>query len=426
MNPFEFFPHESITSRVDMIKASIEASFEMEAAIPQIIETAIYACYEDYGWNIARNKNTKYPDPFADGVYAFPTLSDLIKKTERVVEQQGFDERLKNDYIGSIKARLQGLTVGAKGLMLDTKRSVDFRDLIHQRVVLELEEIRSGAEKALIIGFILTNLMEAIKAEYLHTGTEFRHITLIEEAHRLLSKYTPGDSLNKKQSVETFTDMLAEVRKYGESLIIVDQIPGKLTPEVLKNTNTKIVHKIFAQDDKEAIGNTMTLTDEQKDFLSKLSTGRAVVFTQDWPNALQVEVLRTTNTTGEKPVEENILRQAVLGYYCKTYKRGVFSGLEALEQEPSIEELESFLEGEILTYYKYFLEKLEVKSEFRELIKQLVERHGIKAVAGFLCKGYYNENRCILEEKQKIIEQLIEDIINDRVDKVKYYNNLYN
>ena len=37
--------------------------------------------------------------------------------------------------------------------------------------------------------------------------------------------------------------MLAEVRKYGESLIIVDQIPNKLTPEVLKNTNTKLFIK---------------------------------------------------------------------------------------------------------------------------------------------------------------------------------------
>ena len=60
--------------------------------------------------------------------------------------------------------------------------------------------------------------------------------------------------------------MLAEVRKYGESLIIADQIPNKMTPEVLKNTNTKIVHKIFAEDDKEAIGNTISLSKEQKDF----------------------------------------------------------------------------------------------------------------------------------------------------------------
>lgn len=139
------------------------------------------------------------------------------------------------------------------------------------------------------MGFILTNLCEALRAKY-NKDKHFKHITLIEEAHRLLSKYTPGDSLNKKNSVETFTDMLAEVRKYGESLIIADQIPNKMTPEVLKNTNTKIVHKIFAEDDKEAIGNTISLSKEQKDFLSSLPTGRAIVFSQSWIKAIQVQI----------------------------------------------------------------------------------------------------------------------------------------
>ena len=60
LNPFEFFPNEAITSRVDLIKASIEASFDMEAAIPQIIESAIYSCYEDCGWNISTNTNSNY------------------------------------------------------------------------------------------------------------------------------------------------------------------------------------------------------------------------------------------------------------------------------------------------------------------------------------------------------------------------------
>ncbi len=118
------------------------------------------------------------------------------------------------------------------------------------------------------MGLILVNLNEAIKIKY-RENRDFKHITLIEEAHRLLSKYEVGDSPNKKRGVESFTDMLAEIRKYGESLIIVDQIPNKLTSEVLKNTNTKIVHRLFAIDDKEAIGNTMALTDEQKNFLSR-------------------------------------------------------------------------------------------------------------------------------------------------------------
>ena len=163
INPFEFFKGENITSRVDMIKANIEAAFDMEAAIPQIIESALYKCYEEYGWDIATSKNSKYEDPFADGIFSFPTLSDLIKQTVKVVEEQGFDDRLKNDYTGSIKARLQGLLVGSKGFMLNTPRSIDFTDLIEKNVILELEEIKNGAEKSLIMGFVLINLNEAIK-----------------------------------------------------------------------------------------------------------------------------------------------------------------------------------------------------------------------------------------------------------------------
>ncbi|WP_337102113.1 ATP-binding protein [Paenibacillus sp. YIM B09110] len=342
LNPFEFFPHESITSRVDMIKAAIEASFDMEAAIPQIIETAIYECYKDYGWNIALNKNTRFSDPFADGVYAFPTLSDLIEKVESVVRDQGFDERLKNDYIGSIRARLQGLLVGAKGLMLNTKRSIDFNWLSEQRVILELEEIKSGSEKSLIMGFVLMNLVEVLKGKH-KKGERPRHITLLEEAHRLLSKYSPGDSMNKKQGVEVFTDMLAEVRKYGESLIIVDQIPSKLTPEVLKNTNTKIVHKLFAQDDKEVIGNTMALQEEQRNFLSHLDVGRAIVFTQGWSKAVQVAIEPATDTTSETNIAEAELREQALLVYQSQCKRGVLPGLELYADKPSVSLIESYL-----------------------------------------------------------------------------------
>ena len=63
--------------------------------------------------------------------------------------------------------------------------------------------------------------------------------------------------------------MLAEVRKYGESLMIVDQIPNKLTPEVLKNTNTKLLDEfnasimfdkeLYAQDIKGSIAHSKML-----------------------------------------------------------------------------------------------------------------------------------------------------------------------
>ena len=340
MNPFMFYEGESITSRVDMLCASIESAFDMEAAIPQIIERAIYKCYEDYGWNISVNTNYRYADPFDGSGLAFPTMEDLVRNCKIVVENQGFDDRLKNDYIGSINARLLGLVSGSKGFLLNTHASIDFTDLLDHQVVFELENIRNGAEKSLIMGFILINLSEAIRQKYRKEG-KFSHITLVEEAHRLLSKYTPGDNPNKKHGVEMFADMLAEIRKYGECLVIADQIPDKLTPDVLKNTNTKIIHRIFAEDDKEAVGNTVMLKREQKDFLSNLQTGRAVYFTQATEKAVQVQIKRSFDTSAWTPKDAEI-RDQVIEYFCDNYQRGLFPGLELMSKRPSREQYDCF------------------------------------------------------------------------------------
>lgn len=347
LNPFELIPGESVTARVDMLMASITAAFDMEAAIPQLIERAIYACYEECGWSVDDNSNAKFEDPFADGVFAFPTLSDILRMTEKVVDEQGFDDRLKRDYIGSIKARLQGLTLGAKGFMLDCPRSIDFMKLLDKKVVLELEPIPNAAQKSLIIGFVLTNLLQAVKRKYQTTNAKVNHITLIEEAHRLLSKPEPGGSPSQKQAAETFADMLAEIRKYGESLVIADQIPGKLTPEVMKNTNTKIIHRLFAQDDKEAVGHTMGLEEDQAKFLSNLAVGRAVVFNGNWPKAIQVQISQTFRTDAKIPKDENkILRSGALAFYADDYKRGVFGMSHLLTKKPTEADLEANVKKE--------------------------------------------------------------------------------
>ena len=355
LNPFELIPGESVTARVDMLMASISAAFDMEAAIPQLIERAIYACYEDYGWGLDTSENSKYPfavakdgkvdyesGPFADGVFAFPTLSDVLKKTEDVVNEQGFDERLKKDYIGSIKARLQGLTLGAKGFMLDCPRSVDFVKLLDKKVVLELESIPNASQKSLIIGFVLTNLLQAVKYKFYETGEKVNHITLIEEAHRLLSKPEPGGSPSQKQAAETFADMLAEIRKYGESLVIADQIPGKLTPEVMKNTNTKIIHRLFAQDDKEAVGHTMGLEENQAEFLSNLVPGRAVIFNGNWTKAVQVQITQTYRTDSKPDPDEKVkIRAMSLAFYASQPRRGVFGFSDLLGGKPDFKALEN-------------------------------------------------------------------------------------
>ena len=426
LNPFEFFEGESITSRVDMLKAAMEASFDMEAAIPQIIESAMYSCYEDYGWNIDTDENDKFDNPFDEGVYSFPTLEDLLNKVETEVTKHNFDDRLKKDYIGSITARLQGLLVGSKGQMLNARRSIDFRELIEKKVVLEIEGIKNGTEKSLVMGFILTNLCEALRVKY-NKDKHFKHITLIEEAHRLLSKYTPGDSLNKKNSVETFADMLAEVRKYGESLIIADQIPNKMTPEVLKNTNTKIVHKIFAEDDKEAIGNTISLSKEQKDFLSSLPTGRAIVFSQSWTKAVQVQIEQMTNTTSDEIIDEDRLRNRVEDFYIENYKKGIFIGTkyEKITKEQFRECRKFSTNKEFVKIFKaVFEENVHSFNDFEKIINLLNDKEFFENIKKILVNDDENiENIEKFKNKFKEYYNIFFDDLHKTI-YAKYYRGL--
>ena len=416
LNPLEFIKGESISSHVDMLKASIESAFDMEAAIPQIIEHAIYKSYEDCGWNISDSTNSIYGESaFEPGVNSFPTLSEMINNCACVVENQGFDQRLRDEYIGSINARLQGLIVGAKGQMLDCRRSISFSKLLQKKVVIELEEVRSGSEKALIMGFILANLQESLKQMF-KMDPNFKHITLIEEAHRLLSKYEPGDALSKKNGVEMFADMLAEVRKYGESLIIADQIPSKLMPDVIKNTNTKIVHKIFAQDDKEAIGNTMALSNEQKQFLSSLNPGRTVVFTQGWDAAMQVQIEQLTNTTSKELIKDESIRETAVNFHILDYKSGVFPQLTCLEYTPSVDDFEKLINNRLfnkldLLYPKFankIIGKKKWDSDLLSVINGILDIITIDSLVNYIATRYYRDNEENVYKRRENIRTLLQ------------------
>lgn len=347
-NPFELLEGENLTSHVDMLKATFTTAFPMEASMPQILEESIYECYKKYGWDINDDTNEFTENPWDENGFYFPTLSDLIKVMEEVVKTKKFGQELQANYIGSLVSRLSNLTVGSKGQMLNCKLSVDFNLLLDKKVIIEMDDLKSPEDKALFMGFILARMTEALKIRG-KKDKSFMHITLIEEAHRLLSKVEYGDSGSKKVSVEMFTDLLAEIRKYGESLIIVDQIPNKLAVEVLKNTNTKIIHKILAKDDKDAIGDTMLMDDKQKSYLSSLETGEAVVFTESWNKPIHIRVDKATDTSSFEVNDEKIReigekQRSALLLCC--FAEGINANLSCQQYKDTVsiyEELKSIL-----------------------------------------------------------------------------------
>lgn len=310
-NPFELLPNESLSGHIDILKATFTAVFPMEASMPYLIEEAIVRSYELKGWDIHQNKNYFYPadQPWHSEGRSWPIMSEVLEVLKKVIASKNFGQELQEKYEGSLISRLDNLTVGTKGRMLNTRNSINIDALLDKKVVIELEDLRDEQDKSLMIALLLGRISEAVKQRHA-IDHKFQHLTLLEEAHRLLSKPEQGEDGAKRLGVNLFANLLAEVRKYGEGLIIADQIPNKLAPEVLKNTNTKIIHRLFAADDRHAIGETVGLDDEQKHFLTMLQTGEAVVYSAGWHEAVRVSIHKGNDTSAAQIKEEHIAKKS--------------------------------------------------------------------------------------------------------------------
>ena len=110
---------------------------------------------------------------------------------------------------------------------------------------------------------------------------------VIEEAHRLLRASREGASAH---AVELFASLLAEIRAYGEGIMVVEQIPAKLVPDVVKNTALKVVHRLPAHDDRQVVGAAMNLDDDQSRQVVSLRPGVAAVFADGMDRPLRIRV----------------------------------------------------------------------------------------------------------------------------------------
>jgi len=282
INPFEIRPGVSVQTHIDLLKSVFIASFGMWNPMPQILERAIHEIYRDKGWDIVRGVNERAEMGKGKDVHPFahPTLTDLYHKIGEIVPALGYDKEAEQRIRTALETRINGLRIGAKGMMLDGCASIPIEQLLDGLVVLELEGIGDDDEKAFLMGLILISLYEHYRTRP-PAGGGLRHVTVIEEAHRLLANVSgpvdPDASNQRGKAVETFVSMLSEVRAYGEGFIVAEQIPNKLAPDVIKNTSLKIMHRIVSRDDREAMGSAMNLDVRQLRRVVSLERGDAVV-----------------------------------------------------------------------------------------------------------------------------------------------------
>ncbi len=286
INPFE--PGAIAGAPIDMLShceqlvAILNASLPTSDVLPIIIDEAVYTYLNSYYYDGLQSGEMQQ-------LKRYVKLEGLTKIAETVLKQRGYDKKVQDDLLAALKTRFAYLLRGKRGTILNVEKSTPFDVLFGGNTVINLSRITAQKDKALIMALITLALYEYRISKSMHDD-EYRnqaqlnrlmHLTVIEEAHNLLAKPDldfgrSGDA--QRISSEMFSNILSEIRSYGEGVMIVDQVPTKLIPDAIKNTNYKIVHRLVAPDDAELMAATLSLRGDQKELISSLGQGETIVF----------------------------------------------------------------------------------------------------------------------------------------------------
>ncbi|NUS07289.1 MAG: ATP-binding protein [Nonomuraea sp.] len=316
VNPLEPEPGYPVQAHIDMIRALFMAAFDAEEPFPQIMSLSLQRVYEATGWDVV----TGGAVPGSNVPPSIPTLEQLQQHAMDVIKEIGYGREVQADVEGFISLRLRSLRVGSAGRFFEGGHPSDIGGLLERNVVLAIEDVANDEDKAFLMGTLIIRIVEHLRMRARQEkSTGLRHVIVIEEAHRLLRDRGHGRA--STHAVELLAGLLAEIRAYGEGIVVAEQIPTKLVSDVVKNTALKVVHRLPAEDDRKLVGAAMNLSDEQSRHVVSLQPGSAAIFADGMDRPLRVRVplgeSREKLLPGPPPPIRG-RRSAACGAQCRT------------------------------------------------------------------------------------------------------------
>ena len=279
LNPFEVVwlkPEQEVNvlTHIDRLKSTFASAFPMYDILPVLMEDLIYTVYQQKSTDWLNNEPVF-------GKTLPPTLNSMSICVDQVIEHRQYEDKVQRNMKACLNTRIDSLKRGWKGEMLNTTKSTPWDELFGKKCIINLSYVGDDVDKAFFMALLLQYLYEYRSAsaeigliDFNESGC--KHLTIIEEAHRVMSK-CDNQQLPQYKSAMMFSNMLSEIRAYGEGLVLVDQVPTRLIPDAIKNTNLKITHRLVAEDDCKAISESMGLSDEQRKVIPKLMTGQCII-----------------------------------------------------------------------------------------------------------------------------------------------------
>ncbi len=193
-----------------------------------------------------------------------PTLSDLIKELGLMPIRSSWDHETRM----ALMRRLKAFTEGACGLAANGDDSVFRDELFKGLVCIDLSSLKDVNSRSIFANLLLKLLYDRAVGRSI---THLEHVTFIDEAQNVIPPRRPEEPRSIGERI------IAELRKYGEGVVVITQFPSSISLEVLKNSAIRVIHSIRSGEDLKIIEDATAMTPRQTSILPALSIGEAVV-----------------------------------------------------------------------------------------------------------------------------------------------------
>ena len=275
INPFEFPLKMSLAEHIRNLINVFDGAFSMDPPMPFLLDQAIEQVYRDKGW---------LPYMINDGSIPYPMMEELYDTLEKILDKTDYEGEIKGNLKSILQVRIGSLLSREMGDVFNVPFStITPENWLKRSIIIELESMGSGPANFLTL-MLSTLIRESLKVNPMtreeKKKTPARHVIVFEEAHNLIGSRTEkasGENADPKIAATAFiVKMLAEVRALNEVIIIADQLPTAMAPEVIKNTSLKLGHRMTSADDRELLGSTMSADEVQMERMATFSQGKAL------------------------------------------------------------------------------------------------------------------------------------------------------
>lgn len=276
----------NLAGHINTISNLLANSTGMVNSLPQLLKEAMRTDLREYYGDSVEQHDVS-SKVFWKKV---PSILRLEYVLREVMLGKKYEQRIKGNLTQCINNILTELQTGWKHDLISAWETTGMEDIFEHPAVISLSDLGSDEEKSFAITILMQWLRDYRISKYkncmdyqiaLRTREQLMHLVIMDEAHAVLGKpkvSTSPEEINPGQeTAKTMQKILSELREYGQGVLVADQFASRLIEDVRKNSHVVMIHQMKAQDECELMGKSISLNEEQQNYIHSLRQGHMII-----------------------------------------------------------------------------------------------------------------------------------------------------